>query len=428
MRKLCIKAPAMLLALALTAALASCGSVPAATPPDASPGAGTETSATAPAPTDMPTDGPVPTDEPVPEPTPVPPPEVLMPFAEDMTAFDIAGDMGAGWNLGNTLDAGGSDRMPISPLSQETAWGNPVTSYEMIALLADTGFNTLRVPVTWQRHIGPAPDYTIGEAFLNRVQEVVDYGIDNGLYVIVNLHHETWHFPSSDNEEAPLMLAAVWRQIAGRFAGYSEKLIFEAMNEPRLTGTSFEWTGGTPEARSVINSWNYIFIRTVRATGFNNEKRFLMIPTHAASSDPNALSDFFVPRDKNVLVSIHAYTPYNLTLNTAIATNTFDPSEPRDTADIDALFQRLDDRFLSQGTAVVIGEMGCLNKQDNAAARAAWADYYTAQAAALGIPCIWWDNGIRASTGRSESFGIMNRLEAAWWYPEIAEAMLKNYR
>jgi endoglucanase len=349
-----------------------------------------------------------------------------MPFADHMTAADIAKDMGAGWNLGNTLDAG-SGMMPVTPLAQETAWGNPVTTPEMIALLAETGFRTLRVPVTWQRHLGPAPDYAISPAFMDRVQEVVDYGIDLGLYVIVNLHHEDWHFPSTDNEEAPRILTAVWRQIAGRFAGYSEKLIFEGMNEPRLKGTADEWSGGTPEARSVINSWNYTFIRTVRDTGYNNEKRFLMIPSHAASADPRALTDFFIPRDKNVLISIHAYVPYNLTLDTQSAKNTFDPADDADTGDIDALFRRLDEAFLSRGSAVVIGEMGCLNKGDNADARAAWADYYTKQAAERNIPCIWWDNGVRSGTGATESFAIMNRRETDWWYPEIAEAMIRHY-
>lgn len=414
--------------LALLLGAVFLATIPVSCKPDVDPSAGATGEASASPVTPEGTSNPSP-NAPDPSPTePIPTPEVLMPFADTMTAAEIARDMGAGWNLGNTLDAGGADPMPISPLAQETAWGNPVTTSEMIGLLKDTGFSTLRIPVTWQRHIGPAPDYLIEKEFMNRVQEVVDYGIEREMYVILNLHHEDWCFPSTDNTEAAPKLTAVWRQIAARFAGYSEKLIFEAMNEPRMKGTPEEWTGGNAEARSVINSWNYTIIRTIRETGFNNEKRFLMIPTIAASSDAAALKDFYVPKDKNVIVSIHAYIPYDMVLSTSNARNTFDPAKSTDTADINAFFKRLDDRFLSQGVTVVIGETGCLNKSENAQSRAAWADYYTQMAVQRGIPCVWWDNGVRTGTGKTEAFGLMNRKEVSWWYPEIAEAFVKNYR
>jgi endoglucanase len=382
-------------------------------PPDTNSGNGTEDT--------------TPPAEPEPEPIITQTPDILMPFNEDITAFELAGNMKAGWNLGNTLDA----RLAVAatPIvsSQETAWGNPITSREMIQLLADTGFSSLRIPVTWERFIGPAPNYFLNTALLDRVQQLVDYAYEAGLYVIINTHHETWNFPSSDNTEAVIIHDRLWRQIADRFAGYDERLIFESMNEPRPFGTGQEWTGGTEESRSVINSWNHNFIRTIRDTGYNNEKRFLLIPTIAASGDSVAIDNMWVPRDQRVLISIHAYTPYDLVLNTRNARNTFDPNEPNDTGPIDALFNRLYERFISQGTAVVMGEMGFLNKEDNIEARSAWTDYYTEKAAAIGIPCFWWDNGIRAAGGNTESFGIMNRLEKDWWFPEIVEALLKHY-
>lgn len=366
---------------------------------------------------------------PAPTPPPVPTPEVIMPFNMEIDAFTLARNMGAGWNLGNTLDA----RLAPSALplisAQEIAWGNPLTTREMINLVADTGFSSLRLPITWDRFIGPAPDYIIDDAILDRVQTLVDYGIEAGLYVIINTHHESWNFPSAENREAALIHAAIWRQIGGRFAGYSERLIFESMNEPRMFDTPHEWTGGTAEARNVINGWNHIFIQTIRDTGYNNEHRFLMIPTIAASGDAVAVDDMWIPSDERVLISIHSYTPFDLVLNTRSARRTFDPNLPSDTEDIDALFERLYNRFISQGTAVVMGEMGAINKDENIAYRAAWAEYYTAVAASLGIPCFWWDNGIRVyyRTG-AEAFGLMNRRDLTWDYPEIVEAMLVNFR
>ncbi|MCL2084969.1 MAG: glycoside hydrolase family 5 protein, partial [Oscillospiraceae bacterium] len=343
----------------------------------------------------------------------------IMDFKE-LTAAQLMAEMDAGWNLGNTMDALRS--VYGLPTQHETAWGNPVTTPEMIQLLADTGFSTLRIPVTWEPHIGP--DYTINAGWLDRVQEIVDYGIDCGLYVIINMHHEEWHFPSVENvEEAEAFLTAVWAQIAARFGGYSEKLIFEGLNEPRMKGTPQEWSGGTEQARAVINKWNLAFVQTIRAGAGHNDKRWLMVPTIAASADETPLKGFVKPRDDKVIVSIHSYTPYNFALNTrALQDTAFDPSNPAHTNDIDAMLKRLDTYFVSKGIPVVIGETGCLNK-GNPEDRVNWAGYYSGKAASYGIPCIWWDNGIQqSSTG--EAFGIMDRRNAEWWFPEIAEAFI----
>ena len=374
-----------------------------------------------------PTTEPPPEDDPEPTLAPVPAPGMIMSFNEEITAFELTKDMKAGWNLGNTLDAVLGATAPVSVSVQETAWGNPLTTREMIQLLSDSGFSTLRLPVTWERFIGPPPDYILNTSLIDRVQEIVDWAFEFDMYVIINTHHESWNFPSADNTAAVKILTALWHQVASHFAGYSEKLIFENMNEPRMFGTGFEWTGGTPEARGVINGWNYVFVNTVRATGYNNEKRFLLIPTHAASADPSPINDMWVPRnDDRVMVSVHAYTPYELVLNTRSSRNTFDPNELNDTRDIDALFDRLYKRFIVQGTAVVMGETGMLAKNENTEARAAWADYYTAAAAEIGIPCVWWDNGIKATT-TNEAFGLMLRQTPEWYYPEIVAAFVKNH-
>ena len=341
----------------------------------------------------------------------------------DISARELIAGMGAGWNLGNTLDAVRAGTG--TPTQFETAWGNPVTTPDMVKLLADTGFSTFRVPVTWEAHIGPAPDYKIDGAWMDRVQEVVDYGIDNGLTVILNLHHEDWHFPSYENlKGVEEELTAVWGQIAGRFGGYSEKLIFEIMNEPRMKGTSQEWSGGTAEARDAVNQWNAAAVKTIRAAGGHNALRYIMVPTIAASADDVPLKGFVLPGDDRVIVSVHAYTPYNFALNTSAPDNAFTPAVARQ---IDALFVRLDKFFLSKDIPVVLGECGALDKKNNLEARVAWASYYAGKGAEYGIPCVWWDNGIRSTT-TGESFGIMDRRNVTWWYPEIAEAFIAPYR
>ncbi|MCL2628075.1 MAG: cellulase family glycosylhydrolase [Oscillospiraceae bacterium] len=403
-----------------------------------------------PTPDGTPADTPPPTAEPDPDPVlaPVPQPDVMMNFNEDINAFELAVDMGAGWNLGNTLDAVLGRNSPVSISIQETSWGNPVTTREMVELLSKSGFNSLRIPITWSRFVGEAPDYILNTDILDRVQEIVDWAFEFDMYVIVNTHHEyfiphecsqgndcrTWLFPDDEHRElAARIITALWHQVASRFAGYSEKLLFENLNEPRLVGTNYEWSGGTTAARGVLNYWNQVFIKTIRNTGYHNENRFLLLPTYAASADPAPIADMWVPRnDDRIFVSVHAYTPYNLVLAYRGAhadTTVFHPDDPdygRWTGDIDALFDRLDKTFISQGTAVIMGETGMLNKHDNHEDRARWADYYTSKAAEIGIPCFWWDNGIKGPITNNEGFGLMNRQEAVWHFPEIAAAFVKN--
>lgn len=343
----------------------------------------------------------------------------------DMTAAEVVAEMKIGWNLGNTLDSTRDGEFIDDTSKYETAWGNPVTTKQMVDMVKNEGFNVFRVPVTWYQHVGEGPDYSIDEAWMNRVQEVVNYGIDNDMYVILNLHHEEWHMPTADNlDAAKEELAAIWSQIADRFGGYDEHLIFEGMNEPRLKGTPMEWTGGNEEARDCINQLNQVFVDTIRASGKNNPKRSLMIPTYAASSDQKVIDDFVVPEDDRVIVSIHAYTPYNFALaDNKSGTDQWSADNAADTNEIDLLFARLDDRFLKNGIPVVIGEFGTRNRF-NTEARAAHAEYYVSKAKEYGVPCVWWDNN--AFVGSGENFGLLNRRELTWNYPEIMDALMRG--
>jgi len=290
----------------------------------------------------------------------------------------------------------------------------------MITVIKEAGFNTVRIPITWQNFVGEAPDYIIDEVFMKRVQEIVDYCYANDMYVIINMHHEEWYYPSADNyEAASAQLTAMWTQIAENFKNYDKHLIFEGMNEPRLKNTAFEWNGGTPEARTIINQLDSDFVKAVRETSGYNPMRYLMVTTHAASGDEVVLKEFIVPEDARLIVSIHAYTPYNFALNKA-GTDAFDVTNTSDTKDIDALMERLDRYFISKGIPVILGEFGAINK-DNLEERVAWAGYYVSAANELGIPCIWWDNG---AFTEGESFGLLSRIVGKMRFQEIIDAMM----
>lgn len=337
---------------------------------------------------------------------------------KDISSLKLVREMKIGWNLGNTLDATG-----VSGVLSETSWGNPITKKQAIDVIKLAGFNILRIPTTWQNHLGPEPDYIIDKQWLDRVQMVVNYGIENEMIVILNLHHEDWHFPSYDNmEEAKVRLKTIWKQIADHFKDYDEHLILEGMNEPRMKGTNLEWTGGNEESSDVINKLNAVFIDTIRKSGGNNKLRHLMIPPYAASSDPKVWSNFTVPKDNKIIVSIHAYTPYNFALNKT-GESVWNNDNLSDTSEIDYLIDNLYNNFISKGIAVVIGEFGAMNK-DNLNDRVDWAEYYIKKAAEKNIPCVWWDNG--AFIGNGENFGLLIRKSMTWKYPEIVSALMKG--
>ncbi|MBQ7131979.1 MAG: cellulase family glycosylhydrolase [Oscillospiraceae bacterium] len=337
----------------------------------------------------------------------------------DITGFELMADMKIGWNLGNTLDAHADYGVTLGVSQAETYWGNPVTTKAMIDAIKNAGFNTVRIPTTYMNHTGSAPNYTIDEAWLNRVQEVVDYVIANDMYCIINIHHENdWLKPKYANQsECEARLEKLWTQIANRFKEYDDHLIFEVMNEPRLVGDPTEWNGGTSEARQVINSYNQVCVDTIRATGGNNAERWLMVPTYAASTVSSVLNEFVLPSDPadKIMVSIHAYTPYDFALNTT-GTSSF-----TDYYSIDSLFQTLNSKFISQGVPVVIGEFGAVNK-NNDSQRETWAAYYISKASSYGIPCVWWDNGL--VSGEGELFGLLNRSTCQMYYSGIVNAMM----
>lgn len=369
---------------------------------------------------------PEPTPEATPEPTPTPDPyevraqerrEEMMNYVpgpmQDISSVELVSNMKIGWNLGNTMDATGG-----KGLSSETSWGAPVTTQEMIDEVLAQGFNVIRIPITWQGHFGEGPDYIIDEEWLNRVQEVVDYAYYRGAYVIINMHHEDWHFPSEENkEEATIILKALWTQIANRFIDYNERLIFEGLNEPRKKGTEWEWNGGDTEGQAVVNHFMKVFVETVRATGGNNELRHLMICGYAASSSETALRAIEIPDDDKIIVSVHAYTPYDFALNTS------GTSEWKYTYEIEQLITKIDMIFVNKGIPVIIGEFGALNK-NNEEDRATWAKIYLMQTTMAEIPCCWWDNS--SFNGSGENFGLIDRKKLTWPFPDLLRSLLDN--
>lgn len=353
---------------------------------------------------------------------------------------EITAAMGAGWNLGNQLEAlSGST-------PSETAWGNPVITKEMLELVKAQGFSTVRIPVTYLSTIGEGPDYTIDSAWLDRVEEVVNYALDSGLYAIINMHGDGyysirggWLLCADDNqEEIRDKYSKVWGQIAERFKDYDEHLIFESMNE------EFNGVYGDPDraAYENINAYNQTFVDTVRQTGGNNGKRWLLLP--GWNTDINfTVGDygFAIPTDEHcesdsnrIMISVHFYDPYNFTIDesdSSIKTQ-WGKGAKRGKKDnwgqeahVDKQMKALNDAFVSKGYPVVIGEMGCMDRSDkdpqSTEFRAYWYEYVCKQAKLNGAVPVIWDNGWNGKN----ALAFFDRHELTVSQPELVAAVIR---
>lgn len=348
-------------------------------------------------------------------------------------AMEFLKKMGVGWNLGNTFDAT-DDHFKGDDLDIEKAWVGIKTKEDMIVAVKEAGFNTLRLPVSWHNHVDA--DFNINEPWLNRVQEVVDWAMDCGLYVILNTHHdvyEKYYYPDSEHyETSSRYIGRIWEQLSERFKDYDEHLIFESMNEPRLKGTEDEWVFNTgkatcQDAAECINKLNQLFVETVRSSGGNNKDRYLMVPGYCASADGGTSELFKLPADtadNRIIVSIHAYTPYPFALQsmTEGGTDTFVLTDIGQTSEITRFMNKLYNTYIANGIPVVIGEFGARNKNENLQSRVTFSAFYAANAAARNIPCVWWDNS--AHKGSGELFGLLNRRNCEWRFPEIVNALV----
>ncbi len=228
-----------------------------------------------------------------------------------LSGEDTVKEMGVGWNLGNTMDG----HAGFHP--GETAWQQFTTTKEMIKAVHDAGFNTVRIPVTWGDMIDDENGYAINDGWISRVQDIVDYCVEQDMYAIINIHHDGadgWLAVGSDNIDYVYeKFEGVWRNIAERFKDYDEHLIFESINELTCTSHSDDNKNSSEAQKKdtpIIMNLNQIFVNTVRATGSNNTKRWLGSLTHFASRGTS--NGFALPTDSynsenRLMFSHHVY-------------------------------------------------------------------------------------------------------------------------
>lgn len=346
-----------------------------------------------------------------------------------------------GWNLGNQLESN-SDGTP-----SETAWGNPVITENLIKQVKAQGFKSIRIPVSYLSKIGAGPNYTIDSKWLDRVQEVVDMCINNGLYAIINIHGDGYYSvkggwllcgeSASEQKTIKAKYEKVWEQIAKRFKNYDDHLVFESMNE-EYDGT---YNNPNPEYYNNINAYNQIFVDTVRKTGGKNNNRYLLIPgwntdinfTTGDCDTYTMEAKFVIPNDSRIMISVHYYTPwefcgeegYDTFYKWGDSVKKFVKRRQSETL-VNRQFDKLYNAFIKNGYGVVIGEYGANDKtskdKSNTIYRAYFAEYVNYAAHQRNIVTVYWDNGYNGNHG----FGLFDRTECTVTQPEIIKGIING--
>lgn len=364
---------------------------------------------------------------------------------EDLNQSQIVEAMGPGWNLGNQLESV-TDNVP-----EETNWGNPVITEKLIQSVKAAGFKSIRIPVSYFAKIDDDKDYTIDSKWLDRVQEVVNYCIKNDLYAVINIHGDGyntidggWLLCNGKNQtEIKKKYKKVWKQIAERFKNYDEHLLFESMNE------EFDGSYSEPnkEYYQNINDYNQIFVDTVRKTGDNNTKRWLIIPGWNTNIDYTAGDyGFKLPtdqyRDKSIdkeeqriMISVHYYSPWDFCggencVITQWGNEADDPSKTSTTCDETYMKNQLNlmkTTFADKGYPVFIGEYGSIDKTSYDSENEYYRAYFARKLCQLsrknGCIPMYWDNGYNGVHG----FGLFDRTTCEITQPVIIDVIMEGF-
>ncbi len=312
------------------------------------------------------------------EPTQAPGPgseaDVLSTYLKELNAIEVTELMGNGINLGNTMEAYGRANVgtAASTSQYETAWGQPVTTQEMVTGMKAAGFDTLRVPVAWTNMMNfEDGDYTINQAYLDRIGEIIDYAVNADMFVIVNDHWDGgwWGMFGSATEvtrnAAMDMYVEMWTQIATEYADKSYKLIFESANEElgsRLNDKDLCPDSGALSEKDqwypMVNLINQTFVDTVRNCGGNNADRFLLIAGANTNIADTCDDRFKMPEDTvegKLMVSVHYYDPSNYCIFTSVE----DWGSKQEIQYMNDTLAMLT-KFTEAGYGVIIGEWGVL--------------------------------------------------------------------
>jgi endoglucanase len=343
-------------------------------------------------------------------------------------AVQLAGKIKLGWNIGNTLEAIGG----------ETAWGNPKVTKALIDFAKQSGFNAIRIPCSWDQYVQNISTNQIKADWLNRVKEVVQYCVDDGLYVILNIHWDGgWlenNVTTTSQDAVNEKQKAFWKQIATTMRDFDEHLLFASANEPNVDNAT---------QMNVLLSYHQTFVDAVRSTGGRNAYRVLVVQGPSTDIDKTNTLMNALPLDyvaNRMMVEVHYYSPYQFCLMAEDASwgkmfyywgngyhSIADPSRNADWGEeayVDGEFQKMKTQFVDKNIPVVLGEYDAMRRGSlsgdaltlHLASRAYYLKYVTKQARANGILPFYWDAGT----------GVINRQNNSVLDQQALDALLQG--
>lgn len=340
----------------------------------------------------------------------------------NITSQQLVEDMTFGWNLGNTLDVCQADRDGDGKINEhveagekvdETLWGNPKATKELFTSLKKNGVNAVRIPVTWRDHMDS--NGNIDREWMDRVQQVVDYAYSQGMYVIINVHHDgggdpkfgAWIIEESQKDYNTFLkkYKNIWKQIAERFKNYSDYLIFESMNE---VGFDTLYNKNKADAYNLINKINQDFVDIIRATGGNNAKRHLLIAGYYTDIERTCDSLYKIPDDKagRCILSVHYYTPWDFC--TCDRKHTWGTNS--EVRQMETLIGKMKKNFVDKGIPVIIGEYAASGSDLSSCIF--FIEKLNKLCSDYGIATFIWDSGSQ-----------VNRKTYKWRTPQYLEAL-----
>ncbi len=310
-----------------------------------------------------------------------------------LDASAAVGLMTPGINIGNTFDSTGA---------WETGWGQPLVTKEFIQSLARIGFKSVRLPVAWDTYSDKG---RITEKQFKRIDEVVNWILETGMFCVVNIHWDGGWIDSGNKEkfpdtyhtfskEAEKKFRSYWDQIARHYAGKNEKLLFEGLNEQ----TEFENEGSMEKAYATLTRVNQLFIDTVRGTGGNNARRLLIVTGYATDFGKTSQKDYKLPIDSipgRLFVSVHYYTPWlfvGLNEDTSWGKVRQTWGSEEDVKELNDLFDGMEAFSKRTNTPVYLGEFSMCSKKERALSLLWTTSVFHAALKRKMVP-VFWDIG-----------------------------------
>ncbi|BFV55668.1 cellulase family glycosylhydrolase [Kitasatospora sp. CMC57] len=313
------------------------------------------------------------------------------------------------WNLGNTLDA----------IPDETSWGNPLVTKATFDGLKAQGFRSVRIPVTWSTHQSATAPYTVDPAYMKRVKQVVDFALADGLYVEINVHHDSWQWinkMSTDHDNVMARFNSTWQQIATTFKDESRALLFESINEPQFADAT------DAQKTQYLRELNTSFHHIVRNSGGQNKDRLLVLPSEETNNAQHWLDDLSTTinslHDRNLVATVHYYSWYPFSVNIANGP-TYDAKAQ---SDLTEGFRRVHDTLVAKGIPVYLGEYGLLTSPYSGVVERGemlkYFEHVAYEARINGMTTAVWD----------AYHDFLNRDTMQWEVPEMKALMQTSWR